>query len=105
MNSKQLSDTSLKPIVSISLESRAAARQEAPRDGLERSRKTILSGWIISMIGIVSFCLVMSKSDQQPDLTSVLAALAVILAGVGVWFAGCVKFLNEASSSKETVDW
>ncbi len=103
MNSEQLPNASVNPIVSISLTSSSPA-QEASHPSLERGRRTILGGWIISMIGVVFFCLVMSGSEHQPDISSVLAALAVTAAGVGLWFVGCVSFLNEAASSTEPVD-
>lgn len=97
MNSNQLSDSSFNAIVSSSPVS-SGAEQELSRGGLERSRKTILYGWIISMIGVVFYCFVMSNSDQQPDLPSVLIAITTILIGVGFWFAGCVRFLNASGS-------
>ena len=83
------------------------SEQESARRRLERSRKTILLGWIISMIGIVTYCFVMSSGDQQADLPSALAAqgalgwvaIVVILVGVGSWFVGCVGFLNGAADS------
>jgi len=106
MNSIQLSRLSRDPGAPISLDS-SDAEQEVSRGGVERSRKTILGGWIISMIGIVFFCLVMSNGNQQPDLYSILVTLAVISVGVGVWFVGCVRFMHEAASSTttETVNW
>ncbi len=105
MNSNQLSDSRFNTIVSSSLIS-SSTEQELSRGGLERSRKTILYGWIISMIGIVIYCFVMSNGDQQPDLPSTLAAIIVILIGVGLWFTGCVRFLNDAAgSSTDPVDW
>lgn len=106
MNSIQLSRLSRDPSAPISLDS-SDAEQEVSRGGVERSRKTILGGWIISMIGIVFFCLVMSNGNQQPDPSSVLGALVVISIGVVVWFVGCIRFMNEAASSTttETVNW
>ncbi|WP_220634549.1 hypothetical protein [Georgfuchsia toluolica] len=106
MNSAQISGLSRNSSAPISLDS-SDAEQEVSRAGVERSRKTILGGWIISMIGIVFFCLVMSNSNQQPDLYSILATLVVISIGVGVWFVGCVRFMHEAANSTatETINW
>ena len=105
MNSEQLSDTRFNPIASMSLDS-SGAEQKVSQGGLERSRKTILGGWVVSMIGIVIYCFVMSNGDQQPDMSSVLAAVAVIFIGVGLWFVGCVRFMNDAANTTtETVDW
>ncbi len=98
MDSNQLADTSISAIIPSSLASSGSA-QELSRGGLERSRRTILYGWIISMIGTVFYCFVMSNSDQQPDLPSVLIAITIILIGVGFWFAGCIRFLNGATGS------
>lgn len=106
MNAKQLSDSSFNPIVSVASDA-SRTDQELSRRGLERSRKTILFGWIISMIGIVTYCFVISGGDQQADLPDALAArgaigwaaVAVILIGVGLWFIGCVRFLNDADCS------
>lgn len=97
MNSNQVTDTSNSTIVAISGAASDTERQSV-RSGLEKSRKTILYGWIISMIGIVFYCFVMSNSDQQPDLPSVLIAITIILIGVGFWFAGYVRFLNASGS-------
>lgn len=82
------------------------------RRDLERGRKTILSGWIISMIGIVTYCFVMLNGDQQIDLLGELSArvaigwvsLVFILMGVGFWFVGCVRFLDDADSSTAEAD-
>lgn len=75
-------------------------------DGLNKSRRTILFGWVVSMIGIVTYCFVM-LSDQQVDLAEALSAndsvgwmsALVILIGVGIWFKGLIKFLKEVDCS------
>lgn len=103
MNLKQLSDSGFNIVVSPT-PIVTMPEQEAARQRLERSRKTILWGWIISMIGIVLYCLVMSSGDQQADLPSALAArggvgwlaFIVIIIGVGVWCTGCVGFVKES---------
>lgn len=106
MSSKQMSDSRFRTVDSASADD-GGSEQELSRIRLERSRKTILLGWIISMIGIVTYCFVMSSGDQQADLPSALSAhgglgwvaVVVILIGVGSWFVGCVGFLNGAADS------
>ena len=106
MSSKQMSDARFRTVAAASADAGDSA-QEVSRMRLERSRKTILMGWIISMIGIVTYCFVMSSGDQQANLPSALSAhgglgwvaVVVILIGVGAWFAGCVGFLNGAADS------
>ena len=59
------------------------------------------------MIGIVTYCFVMLNGDQQIDLLGELSArvaigwvsLVVILIGVGFWFVGCARFLDDADCS------
>ncbi|MDD5248124.1 MAG: hypothetical protein PHY45_04010 [Rhodocyclaceae bacterium] len=73
--------------------------QHLRRSRLDRSRRTILYGWTISMSGIVTCCFLISNADQKPDLACVLAASGVIFIGVGLWLAGYVKFLRDAGAS------
>lgn len=97
MDSNQLADASISANVPSPLVS-SGGEEKLSRESLERSRRTILYGWIISMIGVVSYCFLMPNGDQQTDLP-VLIAIAIILIGVGFWFAGYIRFLNDANAS------
>ena len=89
-----------------------SSEQEISRRRLEQSRKTILTGWIISMIGIVLYCFVMSSGDQTADLSTALAArgaigwaaVTIIFIGLGLWFAGYVGFMKAADYLADDVD-
>lgn len=82
------------------------------RARMERSRKTILCGWVISMIGIVIYCFVMSRGDQQADLPTALAArggvgwaaVGIICIGLALWFAGYVGFMKSADFLTDEAD-
>lgn len=69
---------------------------------LERSRTTILYGWLIAMIGIVCYCFAMLSNETSIDPYSSIferglmgwAALLLMLVGVCLWFMGSFTFLQ-----------
>jgi hypothetical protein len=99
MNFRQMTHSRFQPI--------GTGRPDRARAGVaEYGRKMILYGWIVSMIGIVTYCFVMLGGDQGADMMEALAArgaigwasLAVIGVGVALWFAGCIRLVREADS-------
>jgi hypothetical protein len=76
----------------------------------EWGRKAILSGCIMSLVGMVAYCYGTFGEGPQADLPSSLFANGVLgwfaflllLSGVGVWLVGNMAVLDEADRVKTT---
>lgn len=70
---------------------------------LNRALGRVFCGFGIAMIGVVAYCLAMPSVDGSANFPGSLSlrpvargtALALILAGAGLWFSGCVGLLAE----------
>jgi hypothetical protein len=91
----------------------AAAEDEAKT--LRRSElggRAILAGWVLTMLGIVAYVLAMSRAGENAGVIDALMgqgllgwfAGTLMLAGVGVWFAGnltCLRAVTELPPGDE----
>lgn len=95
----------------------ACAIQSAPvapvrqkQEPLERSRKLLLNGWFISMLGIVTYCYAMWSSEPLADaftsqsLRGVAAWVSIMLIVLGLWrwFSGYIGLLKAADEADHT---
>lgn len=92
------------------------SRQVSEDDGdtlhfqrLESSRRAILSGWIISVIGAVCYCYAAAGSGQNggSPITTLLhtglvglAATVFLAMGLGLWVVGSLVYLIEGSQAE-----
>jgi hypothetical protein len=73
-------------------------------DGREWGRKAILAGWIITMAGVVGYCVAMLRADQDTGLLQALfsqgflgwSSAVLLLGGVATWLAGNFTFFRAA---------
>lgn len=76
----------------------------AVEDGREWGRKAILSGWIITMAGVVGYCFAMLRAPQDSGLLQALfsqgflgwASAVLLLGGVATWLVGNLSFFRAA---------
>jgi hypothetical protein len=69
----------------------------------ERGQRTILLGWLITMIGVVGYVVTMSRAPDNTDMIEALAtegfsgwaSLSLVLAGVVVWVIGSISTLTD----------
>ncbi|MEN9355882.1 MAG: hypothetical protein RL695_53 [Pseudomonadota bacterium] len=77
-------------------------RSNTPGRWSERGRLAILTGWLISMFGIVLYCLTMLSGVHGSEVLTIqeggwkgMAALLLLVTGVLLWFYGAVASLRE----------
>lgn len=78
-------------------------KSEAGKNMAETSRIAIFNGWILSMLGIVAYCLAMLGSIPEYSPYSTLfergwigsAAASLLIVGVSLWVYGTVTFLRD----------
>ena len=77
----------------------------------DKSRTAILNGWIISMLGIVLYCLAMLGDSVADPFSSILergwaggATISLLAIGVLLWLYGAVTFLQEVEHDSPD-DW
>lgn len=83
----------------------APAREKKKR--LEGSRKLLLNGWFISMLGIVTYCYAMWSSEPLADAftsqslrgVAAWASIVLIVLGLWRWFNGYIGLLKEADEA------
>jgi hypothetical protein len=79
--------------------------KEKPLTVRERGRRTILVGWLVTMIGIVGYIVTMSRAGEGAEMLDALASqgllgwgsLSVLLTGVIVWVIGSVAMLHDVT--------
>ena len=96
---------------SIPLTNAAAAPVARPVEDNGRTewgRRAILSGCIMAMVGMVTYCYGSLESGPESDIASALfgngmigwAAFVLLVTGVGIWMAGNVALLVEADRAE-----
>lgn len=76
----------------------------------ERGRRWILSGWLISMIGVIGYCRAMFAVGPQAEFAEMLqqaglqgwASLALIAGGVALWVMGNMFYFKDIVDSHGT---
>lgn len=71
---------------------------------IRRGRGLVIVGWLVSMLGVVAYCLAMLDSSASIDSTSSLfqrgpmgiIALPLLIVGTACWFIGAYKLLKES---------
>ena len=66
---------------------------------LRSGRALVIAGFILSILGIVFYCVDSFAAIGQPDAPLISGNLSVLGAGVLMWVVGAVKYLNAAIDS------
>ena len=107
MNQQSISQ--MKSKIRISDSATPAEKKERAPGSEEWGRKAILSGFLISTLGMVIFCYVTLGDGLDADIYNSLfqngvigwAALLFLIMGVGVWFAGNIVLLKEGDRADQ----
>lgn len=97
-HSLRLSNTSAAPV----------ARPVETHRRAEWGRKAILSGCLMALVGIVTYCYSTFQAGPDADLPTSLfqngwagwASFVLLVTGVGIWMAGNVALLVEADRTE-----
>jgi hypothetical protein len=85
---------------------------EKPVTVREAGRRTILLGWLVTMIGIIGYVVALSRAPENADMLDAIASqglvgwgsVLVLIIGVLVWAIGNVSMLHELSETPRSID-
>lgn len=91
--------TAAAPLSIISGAAQEAAQAETRG---ERGRRAILAGWLVTMLGIVTYIVAMSRAGEHASVTDAFSntgllgwgSAALLAVGIVVWFVGNLDCLD-----------
>ncbi len=97
--SRSQADTAVPPVLRF-----VARERRDVQARREWGRQAILSGWAITMVGVIGYCFAMTGAGQETGILEALmrrgalgwGSAILLLGGVVVWLAGNIAYLREA---------